>query len=145
MNNCCPDAPGFRVASGSSLEAAEAVTPDGFANRSAANWHLLLAIVETAGDEWSDKALKAAEGVYLPGSIGWEPLAALKVVFDQSAAECMSSYAGPTAPLVHRVREAKADLVAVLATRPDGLQLLPLEDNSRSAMTAAGEPWASKG
>jgi hypothetical protein len=76
------------------LRQAKPVLPHGFANRLAANWRLLLAIAETAGGEWPDAARKAAEnlsGALVTGSIGVELLAAIKVVFDQTAAECMSS------------------------------------------------------
>jgi putative DNA primase/helicase len=42
------------------LKLANPTLPDGFANRVAANWHLLLAIAEAAGGEWPEKAREAA-------------------------------------------------------------------------------------
>jgi putative DNA primase/helicase len=59
--------------------------PHGFVNRVAANWHLLLAIAETAGGEWPEKAHEAAAAIAkvkatLDASIGIQLLGAIRDV-----------------------------------------------------------------
>ena len=70
---------------GEKLEDAEPIMPPGFDNRLGDNWHLLLAIADSAGGEWPSKARTA--GVRLSKvadvtSIGVQLLAAVKAAFD---------------------------------------------------------------
>jgi hypothetical protein len=67
------------------LEDAEPTTPPGFNNRLGDNWHLLLAIADSAGDEWPAKARAAAvklSKVADATSISVQLLAAVKEAFD---------------------------------------------------------------
>jgi putative DNA primase/helicase len=77
------------------LRRAEPSLPQGFENRRAANWRLLLAIADLAGDEWGRKARTAAEriaGTTVSDSVGTELLADIKKAFDSTAsAECILS------------------------------------------------------
>ena len=45
------------------LKEASPALPHDFTNRVAANWHLLLAIAESAGGEWPEKAREAAAAI----------------------------------------------------------------------------------
>lgn len=70
---------------GEKLDGAEPDMPPGFDNRLGDNWRLLLAIADTAGGEWPDKARKAAvrlSEIADAASIGVQLLAAVKVAFD---------------------------------------------------------------
>jgi hypothetical protein len=76
------------------LRRATPTMPDGFENRRAANWRLMLAIADAIGGEWPDKARKAAEklaGVTASNSIGVKLLADIRTIFDVSGADCLSS------------------------------------------------------
>ena len=67
------------------LRRAHPAPPQGFENRRAANWRLLLAIADTAGEDWGRKARAAAEkiaGTTVSDSVGTELLADIKKVFD---------------------------------------------------------------
>jgi hypothetical protein len=70
---------------GEKLDGAEPDMPPGFDNRLGDNWRLQLAIADTAGGEWPDKARKAAarlSEVADAASIGVQLLAAVKAAFD---------------------------------------------------------------
>jgi hypothetical protein len=77
------------------LRRAHPALPQGFENRRAANWRLLLAIAETAGEEWAWKARAAAEkiaGTPVSESVGTDLLADIKKAFDaRSDADCLLS------------------------------------------------------
>jgi putative DNA primase/helicase len=67
------------------LRQAQPALPSGFENRRAANWKLLLAIADTAGDEWGRKARTAAvriAGTPLIESVGTDLLADCRRVRD---------------------------------------------------------------
>jgi Protein of unknown function (DUF3631) len=69
------------------LSNANPILPIGFGNRVAANWHLLLAIAETAGGEWPEKAREAAERIAkvkasVNASIGIQLLLDIRALFD---------------------------------------------------------------
>jgi putative DNA primase/helicase len=67
------------------LRRARPALPEGFENRRAANWRLLLAIADTAGEEWGRKARAAAEkiaGTPASESTGTDLLADIKKLFD---------------------------------------------------------------
>jgi putative DNA primase/helicase len=71
-----------------------AALPEGFENRRAANWRLLLAIADTAGEEWARKARAAAEriaGTPAGESVGVDLLAHIKKVFDAHDADSILS------------------------------------------------------
>jgi putative DNA primase/helicase len=73
------------------LREAQPALPEGFENRRAANWRLLLAIADTAGDEWARNARAAAEriaGTPVGESVGVDLLADIKKVFN---ADCLPS------------------------------------------------------
>jgi hypothetical protein len=85
----------------------EPVFPEGFHNRVRANWRMLLAIAEVAGDSWPTKAQEAAskaEAVVDTASVGTELLMAVRNVFDESGEHELSS----------------ATLVAKLTADPEG-------------------------
>jgi putative DNA primase/helicase len=89
------------------LQNANPKLPDGFANRVAGNWHLLLAIAETAGGEWPEKAREAAAGIAklkatLDATIGLQLLADIRTALGKK--DCMFS----------------ATLIAILAADPEG-------------------------
>lgn len=68
------------------LKEASPTLPPGFANRLAANWHLLLAIAEAAAGEWPEKAREAAATIAklkatLDASIGIQLLSDIRDVF----------------------------------------------------------------
>jgi hypothetical protein len=64
------------------LAAATPTLPDGFINRVAANWRLLLAIAELAGGSWPEKARKAAVALSGPEtSLGVRLLADVRDAF----------------------------------------------------------------
>jgi hypothetical protein len=68
------------------LQRANPTLPEAFENRDAANWRLLLAIADTAGEEWGRKARAAAEtivGATTAKSVGTELLADIKKVFEE--------------------------------------------------------------
>jgi putative DNA primase/helicase len=77
------------------LPRSQPVLPQGFENRRAANWRLLLAIADTAGEEWGRKARAAAEkiaGTLVSESVGTDLLADIKKVFDaRSDVDCLLS------------------------------------------------------
>jgi putative DNA primase/helicase len=77
------------------LRKAQPALPQGFENRRAANWRLLLAIADSAGEEWGQKARAAAEkiaGTAVSESSGTDLLADIKIVFDaRSDADCILS------------------------------------------------------
>jgi hypothetical protein len=67
-----------------SLKTAKPMMPDGLNNRAAANWKLLLAIAELAGEPWSERGREAAERLTRSGrrpSDGVWLLAAFKGMF----------------------------------------------------------------
>lgn len=80
---------------GEKLKDAEPVMPNGFDNRLGDNWHLLLAIAETAGDTMAKQARKAASKlsqVADVASIGTQLLADIKAIYDEvGVVERMSS------------------------------------------------------
>ena len=76
------------------LQNAHPTLPQGFANRVAANWGLLLAIADTAGGEWPDKAREAAAAIAklkaaLDASIGIQLLSDIRTAFGNR--ECLFS------------------------------------------------------
>jgi hypothetical protein len=77
------------------LREAQPALPEGFENRRAANWRLLLAIADTAGEEWARKARVAAEkiaGAPMSESVGVDLLADIKKAFkSKSHPDCFSS------------------------------------------------------
>jgi putative DNA primase/helicase len=77
------------------LRRAEPALPQGFENRRAANWRLLLAIADTAGEDWGRKARAAAEkiaGAALGESAGTDLLADIKKVSNtRPGEECILS------------------------------------------------------
>jgi putative DNA primase/helicase len=67
------------------LHRAHPALPQGFENRRAANWRLLLAIADTGGEEWGRKARTAAEkitGTSVSESVGTDLLSDIRKVFD---------------------------------------------------------------
>jgi putative DNA primase/helicase len=75
----------YAVDSAEALRRAKPVLPEGFENRCAANWRLLVAIADTGGEEWGRKARAAAEkiaGATTTESAGTELLADIKKVFE---------------------------------------------------------------
>jgi putative DNA primase/helicase len=75
----------FAADSADRLRMAEPALPQGFENRRAANWRLLLAIADTAGDEWGRKARAAAEKISraaVSDSAGTDLLTDVKKAFD---------------------------------------------------------------
>src|SRR6516225_6873363 len=67
------------------LRRANPTLPQGFENRCAANWRLLLAIADTGGEEWGRKARAAAEkiaGATAAASAGTDLLADIKKMFE---------------------------------------------------------------
>jgi putative DNA primase/helicase len=77
------------------LQKARPILPEGFENRRAANWQLLLAIADTAGKEWAWKARAAAEkiaGAPMSESVGVDLLADIKKAFkSKSDPDCFPS------------------------------------------------------
>jgi hypothetical protein len=78
------------------LTAMSPALPEGFVNRVAANWRLLLAIADLAGGDWPDKARKAAKSVAevkatLDASIGTELLNDIRAAFAKSGKEGLFS------------------------------------------------------
>jgi putative DNA primase/helicase len=68
------------------LKEASPTLPHGFANRLAANWHLLLAIAESSGGEWPEKAREAAATIAklkatLDASLGVQLLSDIRAAF----------------------------------------------------------------
>jgi Protein of unknown function (DUF3631)/RepB DNA-primase from phage plasmid len=89
------------------LESARPTLPDGFTNRVAANWNLLLAIADIAGGEWPEKAREAAAGIAklkatLNATIGVQLLTDIRTILGEK--DCMFS----------------ATLIAILADDPEG-------------------------
>jgi hypothetical protein len=75
----------FAADSAEALRRASPTLPEGFENRRAANWRLLLAIADTAGEEWGRKAREAAEtivGATAAKSVGVALLADVKAAFE---------------------------------------------------------------
>jgi hypothetical protein len=71
--------------------------PLGFSNRLAANWHLLLAVAETAGGEWPEKAREAAARIAkvkasLNASIGVQLLSDIRAIFDNGTDRVFSFF-----------------------------------------------------
>jgi putative DNA primase/helicase len=67
------------------LRRANPTRPQGFENRDAANWRLLLAIADTAGEEWGRNAREAAKtiaGTTMAESVGTNLLADIKMAFE---------------------------------------------------------------
>jgi putative DNA primase/helicase len=84
----------WSVDNASTLRNASPSLPDGFANRVAANWHLLLAIAEAAGDEWAERARAAAAVIAkakatLDASIGIQLLTDIRTGFGDK--DCLFS------------------------------------------------------
>ena len=78
------------------LRHASPTLPLGFANRLAANWHLLLAIAEAAGGEWPEKAREAAATLAklkatLDASIGIQLLSDIRDAFGSGTDRFFSS------------------------------------------------------
>jgi putative DNA primase/helicase len=70
------------------LQNANPALPNSFSNRTAANWHPLLAIAEAAGGEWPERAREAAAAVAktkstLDGSIGIQLLSDIRTAFGE--------------------------------------------------------------
>jgi hypothetical protein len=82
---------------GDNAESLAGATPDmppGFHNRVRANWKLLFAIADLAGDNWPPEARAAASkmvGAIDATSIGIELLTAIKAEFDATGADCITS------------------------------------------------------
>jgi Protein of unknown function (DUF3631) len=75
------------------LKDAKPTMPIGMNNRAAANWRLLLAIAELAGDPWPQRAHEAAERLSRGGrrpSDGVQLLAAIKIMFTGGKTELTS-------------------------------------------------------
>jgi hypothetical protein len=73
----------WAIDNAATLQNAHPTLPYGFSNRVAANWHLLLAIADTAGGEWPDKARETAAAIAklkaaLDASIGIQLLADIR-------------------------------------------------------------------
>jgi putative DNA primase/helicase len=85
----------FAADNADKLQKARPVLPEGFENRRAANWRLLLAIADTAGEEWARKARAAAEriaGTPMSESVGVDLLADIKKAFkSKSDPDCFPS------------------------------------------------------
>jgi putative DNA primase/helicase len=85
----------FATDTAGALQRARPTLPQGFENRRAANWRLLLAIADIAGEEWGLKARAAAEkiaGTPAGESAGTDLLADIRMVFDASPdADCILS------------------------------------------------------
>jgi hypothetical protein len=74
------------------LAAANPVAPEGFINRVAANWRLLLAIAELAGGDWPERARKAAMVLVGPEtSLGIKLLSDVRDAFIAEDAEELST------------------------------------------------------
>jgi hypothetical protein len=89
------------------LQNPQPTLPHGFSNRVAANWLLLLAIADTAGGEWPDKAREAAAAIAklkaaLAASIGIQLLSDTRIAFGDK--DCLFS----------------ATLVGILTGDPEG-------------------------
>jgi putative DNA primase/helicase len=75
----------YAADSADQLRRAQPTLPQGFENRRAANWRLLLAIADTGGEEWGRKARAAAEriaGATGSESAGTDLLADIKKAFE---------------------------------------------------------------
>jgi Protein of unknown function (DUF3631) len=82
---------------GTALAAANPEIPNGFYNRTRANWKLLLAIAEAAGDDWKRRANRAARSIEnikatFEASIGVQLLSNIKSLFEAHNIDCMTSY-----------------------------------------------------
>jgi putative DNA primase/helicase len=72
------------------LSVAQPHVPAGFYNRTRRNWWLLLAIAESAGADWADRARKAAstiEGIRDSDDIELELLTDIKAAFDAKGSD----------------------------------------------------------
>jgi putative DNA primase/helicase len=81
---------------GAALTAATPEIPPGFHNRVRANWKLLLAIAENAGDEWKRAAWRAAGAIEkvkatFEASIGVQLLSSIRAMFEANNVDCMTS------------------------------------------------------
>jgi hypothetical protein len=78
----------YAADSAGALGRARPAPPQGFENRDAASWRLLLAIADTGGEEWGRKAREAAKaiaGATAAASAGIQLLADIKAVFEAEA------------------------------------------------------------
>jgi Protein of unknown function (DUF3631) len=86
----------WAVDNGAALTAATPEIPQGFHNRVRANWKLLLAIAENAGDEWKRAAWQAAGAIEkvkatFEASIGVQLLSSIRAMFEANNVDCMTS------------------------------------------------------
>jgi Protein of unknown function (DUF3631) len=77
----------WKIDNAETLAKASPVLPDGFYNRVAANWHLLLAIADAAGGEWPERAREAASTIAkvkatVDASRGVQLLDDIRAIFD---------------------------------------------------------------
>lgn len=77
----------WKIDNADALANANPLLPDGFLNRVAANWHLLLAIADAAGGEWPEKAREAASTIAkvkatVDASMGVQLLSDIRAIFD---------------------------------------------------------------
>lgn len=77
----------WKIDNADALANASPLLPDGFLNRVAANWHLLLVIAEAAGGEWPEKAREAASTIAkikatIDASIGVRLLGDIRAILD---------------------------------------------------------------
>jgi hypothetical protein len=87
----------WKIDNAETLANASPILPDGFFNRVAANWHLLLAIADAAGGEWPEKAREAASTIAkvkatVDASIGVQLLGDIRAIFDGQT-DCVFSSA----------------------------------------------------
>jgi putative DNA primase/helicase len=85
----------FAADSAEALRRANPTRPEGFENRDAANWRLMLAVADTAGEEWGRNAREAAKtiaGATPTESAGINLLADIKTMFEsEDNPDCITS------------------------------------------------------